>query len=110
MMRHVYRKHFTSKGEYNKCFHVVSKVLAVHNHFPIECLPDHEKDNVTCYGHFIDPKYGYLLHHKKENILPEKCTHKNARLCSTYDPIIWKYYNQVNFQVRYALRHIFPNG
>lgn len=88
MSRHVLRAaEFTKPGRYIKCFHDVSRVQALHNHYPFSCLSGY-----PCNSFDISPYMAQLQHYRKDchDIKMSSClqTFKNTTVLDTN---IWRF-------------------
>ncbi len=102
-MRHTYRQEL-KKTAY-KCFYKTRNIYTANNHMPWKCLKP--KGITRCVNHFVDPKMGYFLHFKKDILWPENCKSKDKRKCAVYDPILWKYSQNLNRNMKITFRNIF---
>jgi hypothetical protein len=47
------------------------------------------------------------MHYKQEHKVPENCSLEDKRSCAIKDTIMWKYYEELNQNMKIALRNIF---
>ncbi|GAB6033633.1 hypothetical protein CHUAL_013692 [Chamberlinius hualienensis] len=88
MIRHVVRSsEFSKKGRYVKCFHDVSQVKALHNHYPLFCLP-----GFSCATFDISPLMAQLQHYRFncQDIDTTECFTKFKNK-TVVDVNIWRY-------------------
>ena len=102
MMQHVYRSYnYTNPGDYIKCFHNAERVLLLHNHYPLGCLP-----YGACFAYDVDLSVGHLQHYRTE------CTPDLVPICHKYreiivkDTAIWKWKEKVIQGTSESLRQL----
>jgi hypothetical protein len=102
-MRHIYRQEVKKYAV--KSFHVVRNVEFTFNHFPLKCLES--KGELDCPYHYISPNQSYFMHYKQEHKIPENCNFEDKRSCAIKDTVMWKYYEELNQNMKIALKNIF---
>jgi hypothetical protein len=65
------------------------------------------KENTTVPIIIISPNQSYFMHYKREHKVPENCSLQDKRDCAIKDTIMWKYYEQLNQNMKIALKNIF---
>ncbi|XP_054165998.1 uncharacterized protein LOC128963508 [Oppia nitens] len=101
-MRHLYRANFTMSAP--KSFQLTKNAKVVWNHTPLQCIIN--KDYKDCPIHFVDKQFGYLLHYRPGIHKPTNCTDTDLRKCAIYDPLITKYNDILNKNMRKSLTAI----
>lgn len=88
MLQHVYRsKLYTKVGYYVKGFHLVDRIIALHNHFPISCFGG-------CQHLDIDLKLAHLQHYRRDCASGvSNCNEMKSD--SVLDKRIWNYKEQL---------------
>lgn len=98
MLQHVYRSvNYTKPGHYIKSFHRTDRVIALHNHFPLECLGG-------CRSYSIDPSVAHLQHYRADCIksLAKECDRVYKKE-SVLDDNIWRYKEELTLRVTRTL-------
>ncbi len=102
-MRHIYRKKFMRFGE--KSFHATRNVEFSCHHVPLKCL-QYEREN-DCPFHYISKNQSYVMHYNRNGFVSNKCSFHDKRRCAIKDTIMWKYYEELNHNMKIALKNIF---
>ena len=101
MMHHINRSFNYTTGIYIKCLHNTLRVLILHNHLPMGCLP-----NNWCFPYVIDPSVGHMQHYRAE------CTPDIAHICHLYKKVIvedkslWRWKDEVVHGTTATLRKV----
>ena len=102
IMQHVYRSfNYTQPGDYIKCLHSSKRVLILHNHYPLGCLPHN-----SCFAYDVDLDVGHLQHYRTE------CTPDLGSICHLYrehivkDTSVWKWKKEVLRGASQTLRRL----
>jgi len=88
MMRTIFRGYNHSNPGFNiKCFHRTSRVLHVHNHYPLRCLPI-EVGWFGCWAYEVDTEIGHLQHYRNLYADPD---FEEVFNTSVMDTSLWKH-------------------
>ena len=102
ILRNVYRqkRYSTGKEALGKCFHNTEEVLALHNHFPLQCLSGtgwcpigHVRTSLAHVQHWRKHcKHSFCHEQNGQKLEGENFACSQQCLNDTvYDPHIWKY-------------------
>ena len=107
MLQHVYRywvlpiknfhipkycsrsENYSRVGFYVKSFYDPTKVLTVHNHYPISCLDG------SCTSFSVDTSVAQLQHYRKDCVPELKTVCEEIRNNSVVDTSIWRWREQL---------------
>ena len=99
-LKHPYRCRF-EKGQQHKSIHFTDKVKCVDHHGNCGCI-----NRSQCQTYHVDKELGYFLHYRIGHKASEKCGNK-TKDCVYYDPIIYKYKNDLERNMEVALGAIY---
>ncbi|RZC40122.1 Glyco transf 92 domain containing protein [Asbolus verrucosus] len=99
MLQHVYRaENYTKPGHFVKGFHDTGRVLALHNHYPLECLGE-------CSAGEINMTFAHLQHYRRDCAQDvDDCL--QMKLNSIVDTRVWNFKEELIERVTAVVKHL----